>query len=149
MARLSSNRQHRLSSETDEQRSVRLARLSSNQQHRLSSETDEQRRSRLIQLSRNHQQRRSSRVPILDPPAELINKFHEDLHTLKLAMCSTCFELSFAGLPYGTTCIRCSRDSSVIKLYSHDNNMDPGSVPSQLQVYIHYFAHYNTCYFIM
>ena len=122
----------RLTDETDDQRSARLAQLTHNQQQRLTDETDEQRRSRLNRLSTNHQQRRLSRL--FDNPSDAVKIFHEDLNSLNLTVCSTCNELSFAELRHDANCARCSRDSSLIKLYSLDNNMDPGPLPPQLQV---------------
>ena len=44
---------------------------------------------------------------------------------------------SFPGLQLhleSTECLRCSRDKRIPKLYSSANNMDPGPIPSELQV---------------
>ena len=41
----------------------------------------------------------------------------------------------FAPIYTGSNeCVRCSRDKRTPKLYSTDNNMDPGPIPTQLQV---------------
>ena len=44
-------------------------------------------------------------------------------------------ELSWSSLSLGSAeCQRCSRDKHIPKLYSSANNMDPGPIPSELQV---------------
>ena len=70
-------------------------------------------------------------------------KFHSELATLEVLSCTTCLE-SFPGLKLksqSTECVRCSRDKHTPKLYSSANNMDPGPVPSELQVSIYVFLH--------
>ena len=164
LAQLRHGKQARLSSETDEQREARLTELRHGKQARLSSETDEQREARLAQLHQDQQLRLSSEtvaerqlrlqrdiylhqrtrsidttVPLLNQPAvhKKIEKFHSDLCNLTNAFCPICHEL-LLGNSVGSSnysCQRCTRDSSLPKLYSLDNNMDPGLVPSQLQVH--------------
>ena len=63
LAQLSHNQQQRLSTETDDQRAVRLAQLSHNQRQRLSTESDDQTAARLAQLSHNQQERMSLETP--------------------------------------------------------------------------------------
>ena len=63
-------------------------------------------------------------------------KFHSSLASLDMVKCTTCLE-QFPGLNMhsgSTECARCHRDHHTPKLYSPDNNMDPGVVPVQLQV---------------
>ena len=65
-----------------------------------------------------------------------MHKFHAHLATLDVSMCTTCLE-SFPGLQLhlgSAECLRCSRDKRIPKLYSSANNMDPGPIPSELQV---------------
>ena len=57
--------------------------------------------------------------------------------------CSTCHELLFGhSLDSSNDCNRCAKDSSFPSLYSSDNNMDPGPVPTQLQVHVHVLIEY-------
>ena len=62
--------------------------------------------------------------------------FHQDMATIESPVCATCME-KFPGLKVNartSECLRCARDKHVPKLFSADNNMHPGVVPSQLQV---------------
>ena len=63
LAQLSHNQQQRLSTESDNQRAARLAHLNHNQRQRLSTENDDQRAARLAQLSHNRQERMSLETP--------------------------------------------------------------------------------------
>ena len=113
--------------------------MSRSQQQRLSSETREERQVRQQRDAELHQRARSvdAVVPIFDQPAVVrkIKKFHTDLSNISIvSTCSTCHELlPEHSLESSTECTRCARDSSSSKLYSSDNNMDPGP---QLQVYL-------------
>ncbi len=63
-------------------------------------------------------------------------KFHEHMASPNVLKCTPCFE-QFPGIQLcsqSTECLRCSRDKRTPKLYSSANNMDPGSVPPELQV---------------
>ena len=65
-----------------------------------------------------------------------IHKFHAHFATLDLSTCTTCLE-SFPCLQLhleSAECLRCSWDNRIPKLYSSANNMDPGPIPSELQV---------------
>ena len=65
-----------------------------------------------------------------------MHKFHAHFATLDVSMCTTCLE-SFPGLQLhlgSAECLHCSRDKPIPKLYSSANNMDPGPIPSELQV---------------
>ena len=61
--------------------------------------------------------------------------FHKEIATLSSPTCNTCME-AFPGLKVNSRseCVRCSRDKHTPKLYSMANNMNPGPVPSELQV---------------
>ena len=65
-----------------------------------------------------------------------MTKFHARVSQICFAHCTTCNE----GFPSVTLCsqssecVRCSRDKRMPKLYSGDNNMDPGTLPVELQV---------------
>ena len=140
LAQLSDCQQRRLSSETEEQRAARLALLSHSYQQRLSSETEEERQHRLQRNAQSHQRGRSidATLPLYDQPAVLrkMEQYHTKLANLEVLVCSSCQELlPGRSLESSNECSRCARDAALPKLYSCDNNMDPGAVPSQLQVY--------------
>ena len=62
-----------------------------------------------------------------------MHKLHAHFAALDL---STCLE-SFPGLQLhlgSAECLHCSQDKRIPKLYSSANNMDPGPIPSELQV---------------
>ena len=66
-------------------------------------------------------------------------KYHETMSSIKSLKCDTCLEnfpnLSVSLQPNGVSeCSRCAKDKHIPKLYSSGNNMDPGVVPTQLQV---------------
>ena len=64
-----------------------------------------------------------------------MTKFHKEIATLSSQTCTTCMEM-FPGLKVNSRseCVRCSRDKHMPKLFSMANNMNPGPVPSELQV---------------
>lgn len=65
-----------------------------------------------------------------------ISEFHAYLENLVTSKCTTCYE-AFPGLKLQrltTECQRCWRDKHIPKLYSSDNNMNPGPVPQHLLV---------------
>ena len=70
-----------------------------------------------------------------------IKNFHSKLAALQVSKCVTCLE-SFPALSVkaispdsnSTECTRCTHDKHIPKLYLSGNNMDPGPVPSELQV---------------
>ena len=67
---------------------------------------------------------------------EKMRRFHSHIASLTCPKCSTCLE-SFPGLqlpPPFNECARCIRDKHIPKMYSSANNMDPGYLPTQLQV---------------
>ena len=121
-------------------RAARLAQNSRCQQERLSSETTEERQLRRQCDAESHRRGRSvdAAVPVFDQHAALkkMKTFHTELANLEVLVCSSCHELlPGRSLDSSNECSRCARDAALPKLYSSGNNMDPGAVPSQLQVY--------------
>ena len=66
-----------------------------------------------------------------------MRQFHDELATLEAVKCSTCLE-QFPSIAVNDNgiCRRCHNDTKIPKLFSSDNNMDPGAVPPQLTVSI-------------
>ena len=107
-------------------------------------ETDEERAVRLDEISK---QRRSmeetqiywdGHVPSLEQETTRarMRKFHQEIATIETPTCSTCME-RFPGMRVNvikSECLRCARDKHFPKLFSVENNMHPGVVPTQLQV---------------
>ena len=64
-----------------------------------------------------------------------IIEFHNDLESLKPVRCSTCLE-RFPSISFNNMdcCKRCHNDNHVPKQFFAANNMDPGSVPPELEV---------------
>ena len=130
---------------SDEQREDRLAR----RREVYAAQSDDQRLARRQEdyaAQSNHQ--REERLPRTQQihDSRLI-KFHDSVSSMAFSKCDTCFE-RFPNLSVTTQanrineCIRCGNDKHIPKLFSSANNMDPGAVPPQLQVY-------NTCSFII
>ena len=72
-----------------------------------------------------------------------VQQFHSSLAALESVQCSTCLE-QFPSINTNATglCRRCHLDTDVPKLFSAENNMDPGAVPSELYVSsIHFKMH--------
>ena len=123
----------RLAAESVEEREARLQQMSARQHGRLAVETDEEREDR---LQRSREQ--SSQVLLFEQRSIQVKmrRFHAHFALLNFSRCSTCLE-SFPGLqlrPPSTECVRCYRDKHTPKMYSSANNMDPGPLPTQLQV---------------
>ena len=76
-------------------------------------------------------------VPSFDDPA-IIRKmceFHNSLFSLESSSCSVCIErFPSKSVDVMNVCRRCTNDKHIPKLYSADNNMDPGPVPPELTV---------------
>ena len=109
----------------------------SNWQHaRLAAESAEEREDRL-QHARERETGLSRGQSFKKRSVQMkMRRFHQYFASLSSSNCSTCSE-SFPGIQLHsstTECMRCSRDKHTPKLYSSANNMDPGSLPSQLQV---------------
>ncbi len=67
---------------------------------------------------------------------EKMDKFHHEMSSIESTICIVCSE-KFPGTKMAslsTTCIQCYRDKANSKLYSSENNMNPGAVPNELQV---------------
>ena len=133
-------RRDRLAAETPEEREARLQHMSTYQHERLAAETAEEREVRLQCDRQRHrdQQLVQSQLPLFEQHSirAKMHKFHAHFATLDLSTCTTCLE-SFPGLQLhlgSAECLRCSRDKHIPKLYSSANNMDPGPIPSELQV---------------
>ena len=128
--------QELMEAETPEAREARLQQLADRQQERRASATPEAREVRLQHDCLRHQFQRYQ--PLLHQSAiqEKMRKFHCHLASLETPKCSTCLEM-FPGMHIvsgSVECVRCSKDHNTPKRFSVANNMDPGSVPSQLQV---------------
>ena len=126
----------RLAAETPEEREARLQHMSTYQHERLAAETAEEREVRLQCDRQRHrdQQLVQSQLPLFEQHSiqAKMHKFHAHFAKLDLSTCTTCLE----SFPWGllSACLCCSRDKRIPKLYSSANNMDPGPIPSELQV---------------
>ena len=61
------------------------------------------------------------------------HRFEENLRHYHCVVCKEAWPLSAARREDSYTCSRCQRDKKPCRLYSADNDMDPGSVPAELQ----------------
>ena len=123
-------------------RVARLQHKSMAQQQRLATESQEVRAVRLDHLCHNriavqHSLCQETKLPLLEQEhvKDKMAKFHKDIAALNSPRCITCME-SFPWLKVNSRseCARCSWDKHTPKLYSMANNMNPGPVPSELQV---------------
>ena len=125
--------------EPKDQREVRLERMRTSQSERLATETEEQREARRqCDRERHREQQQPSQLPLLEQPSvqAKMRRFHSHFSTLDVPTCTTSSK-GFPGLKLhsrSTECLPCSQDKHTPKLYSVDNNMNPGPVPPQLQV---------------
>ena len=63
-----------------------------------------------------------------------ITEFHNDFESLEPVRCSTCLE-RFPSISFNNMdCSKRHNDYHVPKQFSAANNMDPGSVPAELEV---------------
>ena len=91
-------------------------------------------------LGRAAQCRRLEDEEVLPINTQVLN-LHETLSSITSAKCETCLEC-FPNLPGSSQpngvieCRRCAQDRHIPKLFSNGNMMDPGTVPTQLQVYL-------------
>ena len=136
-----------------EQREARLQAMRTRRTQQLQEETAEQREARLLRMRRSRastQQESTSHSSTPQAPAtplfqqesvrNKMLKFHSDIATICSPVCSTCLA-GFPGMNLhhnSTECQRCSRDKHMPKLYSCANNMNPGSIPPELQVSLHF-----------
>ena len=79
----------------------------------------------------------TNEFPSFDDPSVIskIATFHEQLMSLTFHKCTVCLE-NFPSLTINSAgvCLRCHSDKHEPKLYSPQNNMDPGPVPLELTV---------------
>ena len=137
---LSDNQRKRLATETEEDRTIRLQRLQTNRSQQLVIE-DEDEIERRRQDDRERQ-RRHRELELLNPDTALsraqakMATFHAKLANLEMSICDICLERSHTKKTQlqGTQriCTRCKRDKNTPKIYSSDNKMDPGPVPTEL-----------------
>ena len=143
--------QERLNSETEDERESRLADLRIRAQQRLNQETDNQREARLAEMNATAQRRldqensdeRDARLSDMrvrgrqsaifnDAVFTKMNTFHKKMSNCDFLACPCCNE-SFPADNPNSSCAHCVRDKHQPKLYSHDNDMDPGILPPELQ----------------
>lgn len=64
-----------------------------------------------------------------------MQQFHSTMSALQNVLCQICLERFLSSsTTVPTICNRCRADSELPKLYSVDNNMDPGPLPPELCV---------------
>ena len=83
-----------------------------------------------------HHSMTQNELPSFDKPSVIskITQFHDDLMSLTFNKCCICKE-NFPSLKLNAgLCTCCHADKHIPKLFSAENNMDPGPVPSQLKV---------------
>ena len=129
LSRNKSSTQQQRANETPEQRETRMSRNRSSTQQQRANETPEQREARL-------NARRTSSTRLLHSDSDHVLKFHTHMTDLvtRQSTCHTCHEMMYDT--QSVLCNRCHRDTSAVPCFSDVNNMNPGEVPHQLQVYI-------------
>ena len=134
-ARSRSRREREMTPERELCRAGEAARSQSRRQRETTPERElhqavDATRSTLIRREREHEYLSSY---------DKLLKFSEAIASTKSSKCDTCLE-NFPTLSVSTQlngvneCSRCANDKCIPKLYSMGNNMDPGAVPTQLQV---------------
>ena len=130
---------HRLEEETDKERQARLADLSICMRDRLEEETDEERQARLadlrIRIQGSRQKEPQFHTTLHERSTQAFKTFHDTLANCAFQECPTCNE-SFPKLNSNLSlvqCTCCTNEKRQPKLYSHENNMDPGIVPPELK----------------
>ena len=103
-------------------------------------ETVDRRRQESRERQRRHREleRHRPHTALTRAHAEMAN-FHLKLETLEISKCNICLEKSHAKKTMSQDtqslvprCTRCKKDKHTPKIYSSDNNMDPGPVPPEL-----------------
>ena len=102
--------------------------MSATAQHRLDQENSDERDARLSDM---RVRGRQSAI-FNDAVFTKMNTFHKKMSNCDFLACSCCNE-SFPADNPNSSCAHCVRDKHQPKLYSHDNNMDPGILPPELQ----------------
>ena len=138
LEQMSDQKRQRRDTESPDERAARLDRMSSRQQERLNTETPEEREVCLQAMTRLRHIVHEAHLPLLEQHAvqQKMLKYHQGMATIQTPMCSTCME-RWPGMKVSarsSECQRCSRDKGAPKMYSGANNMDPGSVPLELEV---------------
>ena len=94
-------------------------------------------RSELVQNSGSSADQGYAELPRFDHPdvTAKITEFHTYVDSLQSAKCEVCLE-QFPNLRVDShqCCRRCATDKHVPKLFSCQNNMNPGAVPPELTV---------------
>ncbi len=151
-------KENALANETPDERAVRLKRQCAYKENALANETPEQKSARLQNMSVYKRQfaqdavlkvinaehlHNNETAPLIHQAIlkdtvvkEKMDKFHHEMSSIESTICIVCSE-KFPGTKMAslsTTCIRCYRDKANPKLYSSENNMNPGAVPNELQV---------------
>ena len=161
LQRLRQNNDIRIQNETDEERQQQLQRLRQNNQIRIHNDTNQERLRRLEGYRQNDAVRRNDRQQELhhmqntheqylsngwrtaEQPLHQqqwveneMTKFHGSINSLEHRQYVTCKEAwpTKQGLTLARfECLRCKRDKGNPKLYSQENDMDPGALPLELQ----------------
>ena len=130
-ARLQHQRQSqsdKIGSETEQERAARLQQMSASQQDRIANETEQERAARLQCDAEQHRvaARNLSTVPLLDQPVvqKKLQKFQADLEALNLPQpCATCEE-SIPEISFlgSVTSRECKRCANDSHLFSIINN---------------------------
>ena len=123
-----------IQTETDDERQARLADKSIHMRERLQEETDEERHARLAyKRIRNLERRQPVQCELNSRARSTLASFHANLVSCTFQEWQTCNE-SFLKLNPNLSLLHCTcnYDKKQSKLYSHENNMDPGVVPPEL-----------------
>ena len=138
--------QQRLAAETSEEAEACLEDLRVRQQQRLAAETTEEAEARRERDRQNHRQPAQSPLPTAYSCSVKDEKL--PLPIISFAVLKVCEH--FPGLTVRTVspdsgsntteCLRCSRDKHIPKIYSRDNNMNPGCQPYNLMVRYSYMC---------
>ncbi len=148
----------KLAKETSDKRAARLKHQCAYKENALANETPEQKSARLQNMSVYKRQfakgavlkvvnaehlHNNETAPLIHQAIlkdkvvkERMDKFHHEMSSIESTICIVCSE-KFPGTKMAslsTTCVRCYRDKANPKLYSSENNTNPGAVPNELQV---------------
>ncbi len=145
----------KLAKETSDERAVRLKRQCAYKENSLANETPEQTSARLQNMSVYKQQfaqdavlkvfnaehlHNNETAPLIHQAIlkdkvvkEKMDKFHHEMSSIESTICIVCSE-KFPGTKMASLSTTCIRDKANPKLYSSENNMNPGAVPNELQV---------------
>ena len=70
--------------------------------------------------------------PKFDKAMDAIRTFELEQMSYSVETCSICLECRLSEVHFSGMCARCKRDKIPIKMFSAENCMDPGQVPSEL-----------------